>query len=89
MPPPAPTVVSANRAAHTSSYNNASLPGNRVYASAYVANGYVYVVGGSTTDPSMNPTNTTYYGKINSAGYVSSWSTSAQTLPQTKCGRAG
>jgi hypothetical protein len=75
----------------TNNFANASLPANRAYTTAYVENGYVYVVGGSTEDTTTgyNIQSTTYYGQVNSAGYISSWNTSAQQLPQTTMWQGG
>jgi hypothetical protein len=55
-----------------------SLPEARLAAGVAVSNGYLYIVGG---DNATTFRGTTYYGKLNSDGSVSSWNTSAQALP--------
>lgn len=52
-----------------------NLPGTRRLTSAASANGYVYVVGGTGGQTAV------YYGKVNVDGTISSWTTSANSLP--------
>ncbi|MGZ6004939.1 MAG: beta strand repeat-containing protein, partial [Candidatus Saccharimonadales bacterium] len=49
-------------------------PGLRA-AAAIGSNGYIYVLGGSTTSASTSKSTTVYYGKPSSTGTVPSWST--------------
>jgi hypothetical protein len=57
-----------------------ALPGARSVASSVTANGYVYVIGGS----SGTPQSTVYYAKLNSDGSVGTWNTAANALPATR-----
>jgi len=57
--------------------NSNSLPNTRSSATAVVANGYVYVVGGGNNVPQTS----VYYAKLNSDGSTGSWSTNANNLP--------
>jgi N-acetylneuraminic acid mutarotase len=50
------------------------LPAARDRATTVTANGYVYVIGG-TSDNGATPLNSVYYAKLNSDGTVGSWST--------------
>lgn len=49
------------------------LPGNRVYSSGTVANGYIYVVGGGTTTAASTAQATVYYAKLNANGSTGTW----------------
>lgn len=55
-----------------------ALPEGRDGNSSVVANGYIYVIGG---DGGAAFRGTTYYGKLNSDGSVTSWNTAVQALP--------
>ncbi len=64
-----------------------TLPANRQYHSGAFVNGYVYVIGGSTTG-STNTNNTIYYAKLNGDGTLGTFQTSSYTLPQSLLGQA-
>ena len=59
------------------------MPAGRSSGAAVVSNGYVYYIGGSSSDATITPQTGVYYGKI-SNGQVVSWTTasSAYSLPQ-------
>ncbi|MEK9196521.1 MAG: hypothetical protein AAB914_04085, partial [Patescibacteria group bacterium] len=57
-----------------------SLPSGRYSASGVVANGYIYVIGGSDGG---SVTNTVYYAKVSADGSVGTWQ-SATNLPVNK-----
>ncbi|MDO8429831.1 MAG: hypothetical protein Q7S73_00500, partial [bacterium] len=57
-----------------------ALPGIRGLHSSIIANGYVYVIGG--TDGSYQ--STIYYAKLNSDGSTGAWSTNANALPEIR-----
>jgi hypothetical protein len=61
---------------------------NRFASAAVYANGYLYVIGGSTTNSISNVTNTVYYGKVNNDGTVSSWNTTSTLNTATFFGAA-
>jgi hypothetical protein len=61
----------------TSWSSGPSLPAARGYHSSVVANGYVYVMGGSNGGAQSS----VYYAKINSDGTIGSWSTNGNSLP--------
>ena len=60
------------------STNANALPDIRGGHSSIVANGYVYVIGGSGTSGNSS---TVYYAKLNSDGSTGAWSTNANALP--------
>lgn len=63
-----------------SSWNSATnLPAADYRAGVTYANGYIYAVGGQ--NGSFTSQRTVYYGKVNGDGSISSWTTSANSLP--------
>jgi len=62
--------------------NTVSLPVGRCNATTVTANGYLYVIGGSTAS---TPTvvNSIIYAKLNSDGTVGAWQTNPNNLPAT------
>jgi len=61
-----------------------SLPTSRACGGYAYANGYVYILAGTTsTCTGSNGTNTVYYAKLNSDGSTGIWQTNANVLPQT------
>jgi|GEM_PF-1092700 len=50
-----------------------------------VANGYVYIVGGTTTTADTNAQTTTYYAKLNADGTIGNWA-STTAIPVAKDG---
>ncbi len=76
-----PAAGGANGAFSTT--GDTALTGGRAQATMGVANGYVYVVGGRNTDSTNAPQTSTYYGQLNSAGQIGSWSSvsTADALP--------
>ncbi|MEX2209411.1 MAG: hypothetical protein WD846_00710, partial [Patescibacteria group bacterium] len=57
--------------------NANALPASRSAHSSVVANGYVYVIGGSSAD-------TVYYAELNPDGSTEAWQTNANALPGTR-----
>jgi len=55
-----------------------ALPGARGEATAFVASGYVYIIGGY--DGSGNTQSTVYFAKLNSDGTVGQWQTASNPL---------
>ncbi len=62
--------------------NAFSLPENIKSHSSFVANGYVYVVGGQLESGEV--LSTVYFAKLNSDGSTGEWQLSAQTLPAVR-----
>ncbi|MDO8430196.1 MAG: hypothetical protein Q7S73_02415, partial [bacterium] len=62
----------------TWSTNTNALPGSRAQHSSIVANGYVYVIGGTANGSVYQ--STVYYAKLNSDGSTGAWSTNANAL---------
>jgi hypothetical protein len=60
-----------------------SFPVERVDIGAATANGYVYVVGGTSNSSDLN---TTIYAKLNPDGTIGAWTTSTSTLPAPAAG---
>ena len=58
-----------------------ALPATVGYAASIVANGYVYVMGGSTGFDGGSVVNTVYYAQLNTDGTIGSWTTSSNALP--------
>jgi hypothetical protein len=54
-----------------------ALGGARYAASAVYANGYIYVMGGSTSSGVSNVQTTVYFGKVNNDGSVTTWNTTS------------
>ncbi|MDE2001260.1 MAG: DUF5011 domain-containing protein [Patescibacteria group bacterium] len=63
------------------STNSNALPAARDAATGFVANGYVYVMGGNNGSAAQT---TVYYAKLNSDGSVGSWSTNSNALPAVR-----
>jgi hypothetical protein len=63
----------------TWSTNTNALPQDIYQGSSVTTNGYVYYIGGYG---SPNPSDITYYAKLNSDGSVGTWSTNTNALPQ-------
>jgi hypothetical protein len=57
------------------------MPQPRNNTSSFVANGYIYAVGGTFNN---DTTNTTAYASLNSDGSIGSWSTNSTTMPVPK-----
>ncbi len=62
--------------------NTNALPAPRDRATSVVANGYVYVIGGTTTGGVHQ--STVYYAKLNPDGSIGTWQTSANSLPNLR-----
>jgi len=62
----------------TSTPNVNLLPATRDLHSSFIANGYVYVIGGDSG------ASTVYYAKINNDGSLGAWATNANALPAVR-----
>lgn len=62
------------------------MPQPMSFASAFAANGYIYVIGGRTTPTSCM--STTYVASVNSTGTISRWSNSINNLASARFGMA-
>lgn len=76
--------LNADGSTGTWSTNANTLPAGRKGAGAVVANGYVYIIGGSTGTGVANATNTVYSAKINADGSLGAWTSSANVLPAVR-----
>ncbi|MEK7059875.1 MAG: hypothetical protein AAB971_03920, partial [Patescibacteria group bacterium] len=56
----------------------------RQYHSSVTYNGYVYVIGGSSTEGAFTAQSTVYYAKIKSDGSVDTWTTASNALPDAR-----
>ncbi len=59
--------------------NATALTGKRYMPQTVIANGYLYVTGG--TDETGARRSTVYYGSLSSTGAIASWSTAANAMP--------
>jgi hypothetical protein len=66
-----------------------SLPAALSNAAGFAANGYLYVIGGSTTDVPSGAVSTVYYAKLNADGSVGAWHTNSNALPTTAFAASG
>lgn len=63
--------------------SGSTLPAVRSYAGYGVANGFMYIIGGTNGTTAQN---TVYYAALNSDGTVGAWTTSGSTLPGIRSG---
>jgi hypothetical protein len=72
-----------NNSGEVSTWSTAinSVPASLYVHSSVVANGYVYVIGGSNGSTSQSAI---YYAKLNSDGSVGSWTTASNALPTAR-----
>lgn len=68
----------------TWSTNANALTAARTASSSIVANGYIYVIGGSTSIGMGNATSAVYYAALNADGSTGTWSTNTNTLPANR-----
>jgi hypothetical protein len=61
-----------------------ALPAARSNAGAVFSNGYIYVVGGSSTPSTTAGVSTVWFAKQNADGSIGTWNTSANPLPATR-----
>jgi len=62
--------------------NANAIPTAVLLHTSIVANGYVYVMGGCTTNSCSSAQTTVYYAKLNTDGSTGSWNTNTNALPQ-------
>ncbi|GAC1500615.1 MAG: hypothetical protein NVS1B10_04340 [Candidatus Saccharimonadales bacterium] len=72
--------LNADGSTGTWTTNTNALPQTIYGASAVVANGYVYEIGGYN---GTSPQSTVYYAKLNADGSTGTWNTNTNALPQT------
>ncbi|HSX07112.1 MAG TPA: choice-of-anchor U domain-containing protein [Candidatus Saccharimonadia bacterium] len=73
------TKVNADASINAWTTSTTSLPVALQDTASFVANGYIYILGGINNS---GATNTIYYAKLNTNGTLGSWSTNNTNLPQ-------